>query len=55
MAVVLNLWLGEPEVGLWCPKCNLPSGYRVPIYTVSEQGVSATGHVQKCHDCKGPL
>lgn len=55
MAVVLNLWVGEPEVGLWCPKCNLPSGYRVPIVHVSEQGVSPFGAIKRCHDCEAPL
>ncbi|AAN12577.1 gp16a [Mycobacterium phage Che9c] len=55
MAVIVHLWTGEPEVGLWCPKCLLPSGYRVPLYHISINGISDWGAITKCHDCGGPL
>lgn len=55
MALILRLWTGEPEAGLWCPKCLKPSGIRVPLYSVSEQGVSTLGTLSTCHDHQGPL
>lgn len=30
-AAPLNIWLGDPTAGLWCPICNLPSGWKVPM------------------------
>lgn len=27
----VNLWVGDYEVGLWCPTCLLSTGYRFPI------------------------
>jgi uncharacterized protein YbdZ (MbtH family) len=55
MAAVFSLWIGEPEVGLWCPRCALPSGWRAAIYHVSEQGVSRFGEITQCYDHQGPL
>lgn len=55
MALVIDLWCGEPEVKSWCPKCLLPSGIEVPIYSVSGQGVSQFATVHKCYDCGTPL
>lgn len=55
MALIVNLWSGDPGVGLWCPKCKLPSGIRVPLYSVSEHGVSSFARWQKCRDCGAML
>jgi hypothetical protein len=28
-AAPYNMWAGEPITGLWCPICNLPSGWKL--------------------------
>lgn len=55
MAILVHLWSGDTEAGLWCPKCNLPSGIRVPVFIVSEQGVSPLKCVEKCSNCGAKL
>ena len=33
---------GEPETGLWCPDCRLPTRIRVPLTVITEDGASDT-------------
>ncbi|AOE44351.1 hypothetical protein SEA_EYRE_72 [Gordonia phage Eyre] len=56
-AEVLTLTLGESELeaGVWCPRCNLPSGWRAPLLGLSERGVTRLGTVARCIDCDQPL
>ncbi|QFG15026.1 hypothetical protein PBI_QUEENHAZEL_18 [Mycobacterium phage QueenHazel] len=55
MAMQYTLWTGEPQLGLWCPKCLKPSGYRVPLYHVTLAGVTNAGAVDRCYAHGGPL
>lgn len=32
-AAPLNFWMGEPVTALWCPICNLPSGWKLTFST----------------------
>jgi len=27
----VRLFVGEPEMGLWCERCQLPSAWRAPV------------------------
>lgn len=44
---------GEPETGLWCDDCLLPSRVRVPIVMITESGASDTAipPVDLCTEC----
>jgi hypothetical protein len=42
---------GEPETGLWCDRCNLPSLVRFPLYLTSEEGSSPCGVGWTCPGC----
>ncbi|MCV7100972.1 hypothetical protein [Mycobacterium palustre] len=55
MAIVVNVVAGAPAWGLWCPICLKPSGYAVPLYFLTTQGVTSLGPVRKCHDCGAPV
>ncbi len=56
MAVmVVHVEVGEPTTGLWCPRCNLPSGYEAPLYTMWDSGIGRIGTLRRCHDCDHPL
>lgn len=46
--VTVNLTVGEPELGLWCETCALPSLVEFPIYAITEQGVTQMGAVPLC-------
>jgi hypothetical protein len=43
------------ETGLWCGRCLLPSGWRVPILGMSIDGVYQLGTIARCRDCDRPL
>lgn len=43
------------ETGLWCPHCLLPSGWRVPLLTLSLAGVGQFGTIARCYECDRPL
>jgi hypothetical protein len=45
--------LGEPEVSLWCPVCQLPARVRWPLFVMSEAGVSPYGSTEACLHCEG--
>lgn len=36
-----------------CPKCFLPTMFEVPLYLVTEAGVSPLGSWTGCPDCDG--
>jgi hypothetical protein len=44
---------GEPETGLWCDSCLLPSVVRVPLVMITENGASDTAlsPVELCTEC----
>jgi hypothetical protein len=44
---------GEPETGLWCNACLLPSAVRVPLIMITESGASDTAlsPVELCTEC----
>ena len=46
--LIIDIRPGEPELGLWCPNCLLPSAYTVPIYS----GDTQIGHVRRCDECE---
>jgi hypothetical protein len=48
---VIGLMPGEPTFGLWCPICNLPSGYSVRVYVFTANVVRSVGVYRRCHDC----
>lgn len=48
---VIHVWADIPRTGLWCPKCLLPSGVEVPLYSVSITGVSVWPPYRFCYDC----
>lgn len=54
-AVVIHITPGTPRFGLWCPACLLPSGYEVPMHTLTRSGVGTLGVIRRCHDCDEPL
>lgn len=43
----------NPEVGLWCSVCNLPSGIKFPILSISMEGVGQAGQWTGCLNCEG--
>jgi hypothetical protein len=49
-AVVL-VSAGEPETGLWCSRCLLPSRIRVPVYLTSEHGSFLAARSDACPGC----
>ena len=53
--LVIEVDTDKLQLGLWCPKCLLPSGYEVPLITLSESGVGQLGMLRRCHDCDSPL
>jgi hypothetical protein len=55
MALIIHIETGEPIFGLWCPHCLLPSGFELPICSVSEFGVGSLGSVKRYYDCERPL
>lgn len=51
LMTVIHVWADIPRTGLWCPKCLLPSGVEVPLYSVSITGVSVWPPYRFCYDC----
>lgn len=42
---------GEPETGLWCPTCLLPSAVLWPLVLIGENGADDAGCVILCDGC----
>lgn len=51
---VVFISAGEPETGLWCDACLLPSRVRVPVITLTETGSDDTAipPVDACTECR---
>lgn len=45
----IRVWIGEPEVGLWCSRCNLPSAWRAPIQR--DPAETPTSWAGGCTEC----
>lgn len=56
-AVSLTIVLDEArlETGLWCHRCLLPSGWRIPLLTLTVAGIGQLGVLARCDDCDNPL
>jgi hypothetical protein len=52
-AYTVLLSTGEPETGLWCVECLLPSRVRIPVVMITEAGASDTAvpAVDVCTSC----
>jgi hypothetical protein len=50
LEVKVRCTLGEPETGLWCPDCLLPSVIRVPVLAEAGREVWMFW-VSACADC----
>jgi hypothetical protein len=50
-SVVLTVVPGEPETGLWCGRCLLPSLIRVPLLALGAAGVTRLGTAEGCPGC----
>lgn len=47
---------GEPtETGLWCSRCNLPSGIAFPVMMMTLTGVSQIASMTICNECECPV
>jgi hypothetical protein len=51
-AYVVILTTGEPEIGLWCDSCLLPSRMRIPTFMLTEQGSSDGPLIDACTECE---
>lgn len=54
-AVVIHIAPGTPTVGLWCPRCLLPSGVEIPVHTLAASGVGQLAVIRRCTECCEPL
>jgi hypothetical protein len=52
-SVVIDVIPGEPETGLWCGTCLLPSLVRVPLLALGQAGVTQLGTAEGCAGCMG--
>lgn len=43
---------GEPETGLWCPACLLPSRVRTPLYLAGDHGSFLAAVSDSCAGCE---
>ncbi len=43
--------IGEPEPGLWCPECALPSGARVPLMLMWDGRPGEFMDFRVCFEC----
>ena len=50
---VVFIAAGEPQIGLWCDTCLLPSVVRVPLIMITETGAddSALSPAELCTEC----
>lgn len=55
MAVTtVELWgevIGDPETGVWCPMCSLPSAVRVHAVIGTHLSVLADNTYRHCYEC----
>lgn len=55
MSIIIQPDLDHLETGIWCSRCNLPSGWRAPIVALSHAGVGTLGTITRCGDCDQPI
>lgn len=48
---VIEYHLGDPETGLWCGECNLPSRVRVDAYALADETVGPFMTLDGCPEC----
>lgn len=53
MAATIETWIATDriETGLWCTTCRLPSAVRVPLLTVTSEGVGPASIYTWCPEC----
>lgn len=51
MDVYLVIDTDDPQVGLWCEECQLPSVVRFPVLSMSLEGVGQAGVWIGCMRC----
>lgn len=49
--LTVRVMAGDPERGIWCAPCALPSAVSVPVYLLTASGVTLHGHARKSSDC----
>jgi len=52
--VQVTLSLSEPETGVWCSVCLLPSGAAFEVSAITENGVTRPRRFSGCGDCGTP-
>ena len=52
--VVAEVAKSTLRMGLWCPKCLLPSGYEADVVVLTETGVSPGGTIRGCSESDDP-
>jgi len=53
--IKVELVAAEPiETGLWCPRCNLPSGSKISMVLLIGRSLSASTFT-RCFDCSEPI
>ena len=50
-SVVIQTQVGEPETGLWCDTCLLPSMVAVPVITTCGSRILSVAVYRRCADC----
>ena len=55
LKIVLEPDLDPVQTGIWCPRCNLPSGWRVPLIGISTSGIGHLCPITRCGDCDQPI
>ncbi len=53
--IILDVAFGTPVTGIWCGACLLPSGVRIPMYALADDGPSPMpwADFHECVDCGG--
>jgi hypothetical protein len=53
--IIVTVHLGEPETGIWCPHCLLPSAVSWPVVADKPRLFPAGVTVTICQDCGANL
>jgi len=48
---VVRLDYGTPGLGVWCGRCEAPTGVRVPLTYLGDAGVSTVAAFTGCIEC----
>lgn len=52
--MVIEVTVGDPETGLWCGTCLLPSVVAIPVMAVCGSRIVSLTVFRECPDC-GPV